>query len=92
MLGANNAKGLPIGGPFSFFAYFGSINNLCMRTFTICGLVATIDGRTLIKETLSGPIDSPEIVGVKLAERLVSMGAETIMENLKADLNLNHER
>lgn len=60
--------------------------------FTICGLVATIDGGTLIKETLSGPIDSPEIIGVKLAERLVSMGAETIMENLKADLNLNHER
>ena len=60
--------------------------------FTICGLVATIDGGTLIKETLSGPIDSPEIIGVKLAERLVSMGAETIMENLKADLNLNYER
>jgi hydroxymethylbilane synthase len=60
--------------------------------FTICGLVATIDGRTLIKETLSGPHDSPEIIGVKLAERLVSMGADTIMENLKADLNLNHER
>jgi len=60
--------------------------------FTICGLVATIDGRTLIKETLSGPQDSPEIIGVKLAERLVSMGADTIMENLKADLNLNHER
>ena len=60
--------------------------------FTISGLVATIDGRTLIKETLSGPQDSPEIIGVRLAERLISMGAETIMENLKADLNLNHER
>ena len=60
--------------------------------FTICGLVATIDGRTLIKETLSGPQDSSEIIGVELAERLVSMGADKIMENLKADLNLNHER
>ena len=70
-------------------AAYGKIDK---NIFTICGLVATIDGRTLIKETLSGPIDSPEIIGVKLAERLVSMGAETIMENLKADLNLNHER
>ena len=70
-------------------AAHGKIEN---NIFTICGLVATIDGRTLIKETLSGPIDSPEIIGVKLAERLVSMGAETIMGNLKADLNLNHER
>jgi hydroxymethylbilane synthase len=70
-------------------AAHGKIEN---NLFTICGLVATIDGRTLIKETLSGSIDSAEIIGVKLAERLVSMGAETIMENLKTDLNLNHER
>jgi hydroxymethylbilane synthase len=70
-------------------AAHGNIEN---NIFTICGLVATIDGKTLIKETLSGSVDSPEIIGVELAERLVSMGAETIMENLKADLNLNHER
>ncbi len=43
-------------------------------------------------ETFSGPENSSEMIGVELAERLVSMGAETIMENLKADLNLNHER
>ena len=60
--------------------------------FTICGLVATIDGRTLIKETFSGHENSSEMIGVELAERLVSRGAETIMENLKTDLNLNHER
>ena len=70
-------------------AAYGKIDK---NTFTLSGLVATIDGRTLIKETFSGPENSSEIIGVELAERLISMGAKTIMDNLKADLNINHER
>ena len=50
--------------------------------FTLCGLVATVDGATVFKETLSGQKDSSEIIGVKLADRLIEMGAKTIMENL----------
>jgi hydroxymethylbilane synthase len=60
-------------------AAYGKIEK---NTFTLCGLVATVDGKTVIKETLSGPKDSSEIIGVKLADRLVAMGAKTIMENL----------
>jgi len=52
------------------------------NTFTLCGLVASVDGATVIKETLSGPEDSSESTGVKLADRLLSMGAKTLMENL----------
>ena len=60
-------------------AAYGKIEK---NTFTLCGLVVTVDGKTVIKETLSGPKDSSEIIGVKLADRLVAMGAKTIMENL----------
>ena len=70
-------------------AAYGKIDK---NIFALSGLVATIDGRTLIRETFSGPENSSEMIGVKLAERLISMGAKTIMDNLKADLNLNHER
>ncbi len=52
------------------------------NTFTLCGLVASVDGTTVIKETLSGPEDSSVSIGLKLADRLLSMGAKTIMENL----------
>jgi hydroxymethylbilane synthase len=52
------------------------------NTFSLCGLVASIDGTTVIKETLSGPEDSSESIGVNLADRLLSKGAKTIMENL----------
>jgi hydroxymethylbilane synthase len=52
------------------------------NTFTLSGLVASVDGTTVIKETLSGPEDSSESIGVKLADRLLSMGAKNIMESL----------
>ena len=57
------------------------------NTFTLCGLVASVDGTNIIKETLSGPEDSSESIGVKLADRLLSMGAKNIMENLNPDFS-----
>jgi hypothetical protein len=36
----------------------------------------------VIKETHSGQKDSSESIGVKLADRLIEMGAKTIMENI----------
>lgn len=57
------------------------------NTFTLCGLVATVDGTTVIKDTFSGPVDSSEIIGVELADRLASRGAKTIMEDLYAGLS-----
>jgi porphobilinogen deaminase len=54
--------------------------------------VAAVDGKTLFKETLAGPEDSSESIGVKLAERLISMGAEEIIETLKNELNEHYER
>ena len=60
-------------------AAYGKIEK---NKFTLCGLVATVDGTTVIKETLSGQKDSSESIGVKLADRLIEMGAKTIMENI----------
>jgi len=51
--------------------------------FTLCGLVASIDGSTLIKDTLSGPESSSGNMGIKLADRLLSMGAGKILSDLK---------
>ena len=60
--------------------------------FTLSGLVAAVDGKILIKETLQGPEHSPENTGIELAERLISRGAKTIIDNLKVDLSSNYER
>jgi hydroxymethylbilane synthase len=55
--------------------------------FTITGLVATVDGVTVIRDTMSGPEEDSEKVGIKLAETLLSMGAREILEDLKNNFN-----
>ena len=50
--------------------------------FTLCGLVATLDGKTVLKDTISGPVESSEMIGLNLANRLALKGAKTIMEDL----------
>jgi len=60
--------------------------------FTMSGLVADIDGKILIKKTLSGPVEQSETIGVELADSLLSMGAKKILENIKAEINENYKR
>ena len=54
------------------------------NTYTIVGLVADIDGSQVIKQSLSGPADKTETVGTALAEKLLSMGADNILEKLQS--------
>ena len=52
--------------------------------FALTGLVAEIDGTRVIKGEKSGPLDSPETIGIDLAEELLARGADKILENLKS--------
>jgi hydroxymethylbilane synthase len=52
---------------------------------TLSGLVAGLDGKTLIKERLTGPSDDPETLGIRLAECLLERGAKTLLEELQTD-------
>ena len=62
------------------------------NTFILSGLVASVDGKTFIKDIVSGPQETSEAIGIQLAERLISMGAETLVQNLIAFGNPDHER
>ena len=59
---------------------------------TLRGLVADIMGTAGVKDTISGPAASAETLGIELADRLLSMGARDILENLKADLIQDEKR
>ena len=50
--------------------------------FTLTGLVADVDGGTVIKHRLSGPASSAERIGIELAEILLDRGADEILKNL----------
>ncbi|MDF1590562.1 MAG: hydroxymethylbilane synthase [Desulfobacterales bacterium] len=63
-------------------AAHGAIKN---NDFTLQGLVANLDGTTIIRDRLSGPAAESEKIGTTLAERLLSMGAKKILDELKAN-------
>jgi hydroxymethylbilane synthase len=60
-------------------------------TFSLTGLVADMDGSRIIKADLSGPVDSAEEIGVKLAEQLLARGADEILEKLNSPESDNYE-
>lgn len=52
--------------------------------FTIRGLVADLEGKIIIKDTMSGPVKSSESIGTALAEKLLLRGARELLDNLTA--------
>ncbi|MBA3037088.1 MAG: hydroxymethylbilane synthase [Desulfobacterium sp.] len=60
-------------------AGYGKVEN---DIFVIRGLVADLDGKTVITDTQKGPLESSESIGVALADRLIFMGAKRLLENL----------
>ncbi|CAN2042338.1 hydroxymethylbilane synthase [Candidatus Magnetomoraceae bacterium gMMP-15] len=52
------------------------------NTLTLKGLVAEIDGKKIIKDSISGPVNDYETMGNELAERILSKGGKEILEGL----------
>jgi len=53
-------------------------------TLTLTGLVASLDGQRLIKDTVQGPASAAEALGSQLAQQLRSQGAQTILDEINA--------
>jgi hydroxymethylbilane synthase len=45
------------------------------------GLVASQDGKQIVRDTLSGKATEAELLGTQLAERLISLGANSLLQN-----------
>jgi hydroxymethylbilane synthase len=48
----------------------------------LIGLVASTDGKKIIKDFISGPTDKAEPIGIELAEKLLKMGAWDILKEV----------
>ncbi len=55
------------------------------RTLRLDGVVSSLDGRTLVRDSISGPESEPDTIGRALAERLLDKGAETILQSIRPD-------
>src|SRR5437764_1007842 len=52
------------------------------QTIMLCGLIASVDGRRLIRGSAAGPIANARGIGVALAERLLSQGGREILKEI----------
>ena len=66
---------VPIGG-------FATLNG---DTIKLTGLIASIDGTTILKEELSGPAADAAEIGVALADTLLAAGGKAILDDVYAN-------
>jgi hydroxymethylbilane synthase len=50
------------------------------ETLTLTGIVASVDGQQVVKDTVTGKVAEPEKVGIELAQRLRQQGAKEILD------------
>ncbi|MDY7021169.1 MAG: hydroxymethylbilane synthase, partial [Cyanobacteriota bacterium] len=53
---------------------------------TLIGMVASLDGKRLIRDTVSGEASNPEQLGIDLANRLREQGAKEILDQILAEI------
>lgn len=51
-------------------------------TVRLEGVVASVDGKELIRDAVEGTVEDPESIGVQLAERLLARGGERILQGI----------
>lgn len=56
------------------------------NTLTLTGMVASLDGKRLLKEKVTGPATDAEQLGIQLAETLRQMGAQEILDEIFAQI------
>lgn len=70
-------------------AAYGVIDNGVM---TLKGMVASLKGTEIVRGTLSGPVDDPEKLGVRLADRLAERGADAILIDILSETPCHEKR
>ncbi len=53
---------------------------------TLTGIVASVDGQKIVKDTVTGSIKDPENIGTQLAEKLREQGAQEILNEIFAQI------
>lgn len=65
----------------------GAYAQLESDTVVLQGLVGSLDGKTIIRDEISGPVAQSEQLGQQLAQRLSEQGGQAILEEIRMELN-----
>jgi hydroxymethylbilane synthase len=57
---------------------------------TLTGLVASLDGKRLIKDSISGAVTDAEELGIALAHKVKEQGAEAILQEIIAEMRTDN--
>ncbi|MBR8838046.1 MAG: hydroxymethylbilane synthase [Stigonema ocellatum SAG 48.90 = DSM 106950] len=60
----------------------GVSTHLDGNTLTLTGIVASVDGKHVVKDTVRGAANEPEQLGIKLAQSLRQQGAQEILDEI----------
>ena len=55
-------------------------------TLTLTGIVASVDGKRLVKDTVTGEATNAEGLGIELAQKLRQQGAQEILDEIFAEI------
>jgi hydroxymethylbilane synthase len=64
----------------------GVNTELAGDTLTLTGIVASVDGKKLVKDTVTGAASEAEKLGIELAQRLRQQGAQEILAEIFAEI------
>jgi hydroxymethylbilane synthase len=62
----------------------GGFATVAGNTVTLTGLIAALDGKTVFKEQLAGPVNSAAEIGRTLAETLLAAGGKAVLDEVYA--------
>jgi hydroxymethylbilane synthase len=63
----------------------GALGRVEEGMLTLQGLVASLDGRELIRDTVSGPAEKAAALGQELADKLIARGADKILKDVRQE-------
>lgn len=52
------------------------------HTLSLDGLVASVDGKRMVRDTIRGPVQEARQLGLQLAERLLGAGGDSILNDI----------
>jgi len=58
------------------------------RQINLRGGIISLDGKKMLKEHICGPLDTAELLGIQLAESLLSQGGDQMLKEIRKQMNV----
>lgn len=63
----------------------GALGRVKGDQLTLEGVVASLDGKDLLRTSVTGSVDKPDEIGIELADKLLAMGADEILRCVRQE-------